>query len=99
MGEEKQTYPGIHRAALLIAIDNGGLNRFRPEAQIHKEISAWLLQQPDDLLGPISKWLENLSTDDLETVCCGEHGEQLVLLETAPPSTDDLLNRYFEEVC
>jgi len=95
----REAYPNIHRAALAIAIDNGGLNRWRSEKQIHKEIAAWLAKQPDDLLKPIDEWLGRLSQEQFEMACSGAEDDAVALLSTAPPFTDELLNRYFDEVC
>ncbi len=92
-------FPGIERALLLIALDNGGVNRDRPATQVRREIGDWLTKQPADLLPEIDRWLAALNDDDLDTVCAGEEGDRAVLLSGAPPFTDDLLSRYFNEVC
>lgn len=92
-------YPGIRRAALQIAYDNGGINRHREEAQMLREFDRWIARQPNEILPDIDAWLASLSGDNLETVCCGEGSEQLAALKTAPPFTHELLNDYFNEVC
>jgi len=92
-------WPGIECAMFLIALDNGGVNRDRPEQQVRREIRQWLAKQPADLLPAVDKWLASLSDDDLETVCAGEHTDAQALLASAPPFTDQLLNAYFDEVC
>jgi len=92
-------YPGIRRATLLIALDNGGINRDRCEKQQGRDLDRFLQRQPHDILPAIDRWLASLPTDDLETVCAGEHGEAQMLLATAPPFTESLLNDYFDEVC
>lgn len=43
-------WPGIECAMFLIALDNGGVNRDRPEQQVRREIRQWLAKQPADLL-------------------------------------------------
>lgn len=95
-----ERYPGITRACFLIALDNGGLNCHRPEAELRSDIATWCSAQPMDLR-PIDAWLATLSDADLDTVCCGgqDEPEQVELLAKAPPFTDALLNDYFEQVC
>ncbi|MFA6966080.1 hypothetical protein [Bosea sp. (in: a-proteobacteria)] len=92
-------FPGIRRAALEIALDNGGINRSRPIGQQRRELKRWIARQPQEPLREIDAWLAGLSDEDLNTVCAGEASEQDVLLKDAPPFTDKLLNDYFEEVC
>ncbi|TIM13840.1 MAG: hypothetical protein E5Y67_15275 [Mesorhizobium sp.] len=92
-------YPGIKRAALEIAYDNGGINRMRSEKTMLGELARFLERQPEEILPAIDAWLSALSGDDLQTVCAGEQSEVEVLLRGAPPFTDSLLNDYFDEVC
>jgi hypothetical protein len=92
-------FPGIARAALEIALDNGGINRFRPQEQQRRELSKFLERQPQEILPPIDAWLTSLSDEDLSTACCGEHSEMEAILASAPPFTDQLLNDYFDEAC
>lgn len=99
---DETTYPGIYRAALAIAIDNGGINRWRSKENMQGEYSTWLRQQHQqnaEFLKAASDWLAALSEEDLETVACGEHTEAEALLKNAPAKTGDLLNSYFDEVC
>lgn len=93
------TYPGIKRAAIEIALDNGGINRDRSMSQMLADFGNWLEDQDQAILPSIDAWLTDLSEDDLSTVCCGEHSDMQRLIKSAPPGTDDLLNRYFDEVC
>lgn len=92
-------YPGIYKAALLIALDNGGINRARSRDRQKREFERWLPSQPADIFPAIDEWLSSLSDDDLEIVCCGGDDEQDEIMKSAPPFTDDLLNSYFDEVC
>ena len=92
-------WPGIRRAALEIALDNGGINRFRSEKQQQREFRKWLEKQPQELLPAIDVWLSGLSDDDLQTVCGGEVTEADAILANGPPFTNQLLNDYFDEVC
>lgn len=92
-------FPGIARAAFEIAIDNGGINRFRSLKKQQRELAEFLERQPQEILPAIDAWLSSLSDDDLSTVCCGEHSEMEAALVSAPPFTSQLLNDYFDEVC
>lgn len=94
-------YPGIQRAALEIALDNGGINRFRSKKQQSREFERWIAKQPADILPAIDAWLSCLSDKDLNTLCCGGEGEPETeaIRQFAPPFTEQLLNDYFDEVC
>lgn len=92
------SYPGIERATLLIALDNGGINRNRSEEQQKAELEAFFVGRREDL-AKIDAWLLSLTNEQLETACCGEHDEMAALLASAPPGTDQFLNDYFDEVC
>jgi hypothetical protein len=92
-------YPGIRRAALEIAYDNGGINRARSERRMLGEFERWIARQPVEILPSIDAWLGGLSNKDMVTVCAGEESEQAAILRSAPPFTDKLLNDYFDEVC
>lgn len=94
-------YPGIARACLLIALDNGGINRYRSVETQKRDMERWLAKLPADILPPIDAWLAALSDEDLDTFCCGgeDESETKVIRATAPPFTDQLLNDYFAEVC
>jgi hypothetical protein len=97
--EKQMSFPGITKAALEIAYDNGGINRDRSEKKMLGELERWLAKQPAEILPDIDAWLSSLSKDDLITVCAGEESEQQAILQNAPPFTDKLLNDYFGEVC
>lgn len=93
-------YPGIRRAAQLIALDNGGINRDRPAGQQDRDFTRWIERQPQEPLGDIDKWLAGLTEDEMGLVCCaGCEPESASLMAAAPPFLDELLTRYFEEVC
>ena len=93
-------YPHIEKACLLIAIDNGGINRNRAVKQQRRDYAKWISRQ-DGPLHEIDAWLGALSDEDLETACIGgqDEPETIAVKSTAPPFTDDLLNSYFDEVC
>ena len=93
-------FPGIARAALEIALDNGGINRFRSEKMLRNELAEFLERQPQEILPAIDAWLSGLSEDDLRNFCSGGEGEpeRELVAASAPPFTDQLLNDYFDEV-
>lgn len=94
------SFPGIRRAAQLIALDNGGINRERSAQQQDRDFNRWIETQPLMMLGDIDKWLSDLTDDEMDLVCCASgEPESAALMASAPPFTDDLLIRYFEEVC
>lgn len=99
MESDPHPYPGIWRAAREIAYCNGGVNRYRSERQVEREFKAWIAKQPSDPLMLIDVFLSSLTDDVLNTLCDGEESEVDTILRNAPPFTDDLLNRYFNEVC
>lgn len=94
-------YPNIYRAALEIALDSGGINRFRTRDAQEAEFEQWMAQQPQEQLPAIEAWLATLSDEQINLVACGcqDDEEPRALIALAPPFTDDLLTRYFEEVC
>lgn len=94
-------YPHIKEACFQIALDNDGINRERSKEQWAAEFSRWIAADayPPEVLRAVDDWLGTLSAHDLETVCCGEAGEVHELLKSAPSPTNEMLNRYFEEVC
>lgn len=94
----KHRYPGIAKAALEMAYDNGGVSRDRPESVTIDELDRVLaggVELAFDL-DAISGWLETLSEDDLVIAVAGEQTEMARLLEAAPAGTDFLLNAIFD---
>lgn len=92
-------YPGITKAALAIAYDNGGINCVRSEKQMRRELGKWIARQPNEPLPAIDGWLSGLSDEDLEIVCAGDQEQASLILQGSPPFTDKLLTDYFNEVC
>lgn len=97
-------FPNIAKACLLIALDNGGINRGRSVDEHAQDFDRWMedraqFQFPN--AGEIDNWLGSLGDDDLNHVCCGGQGEpeQDAAMVGAPPFADLLLTAYFEEVC
>lgn len=103
MGE--QTYPGIVRATVLMALDNGCINRERSEENLTRDLYNWLNDEavPEfgytpSMLAEIDAWLAQRTDEQLELVCCGEEGEALTATADAPLETDLLLTTLFMEV-
>lgn len=109
--ELREKLPGISKAALEIAYDNGGINRGRSEDDCLKELAAylqenWLSATHSGLktilyanLLSIDRWLDQLSAEDLSTACAGEETEADAILVGSPPQTNELLNGIFNHVC
>lgn len=93
-------FPGIAAACLIVALDNGGINRGRSQRKQQADYRRWIAKQ-DGNLAEIDAWLSGLSKETLETVCVGgqDEPETIAAKADAPPFTDDLLNDYFDEVC
>lgn len=93
----RHLYPGLARAALEMAYDNGGVTRDRDESVTIDELDQVLVNEGDlhyDLKA-ISDWLEALPDDDLVIAVAGETNEMAKLMAGAPAGTDDLLNAIF----
>lgn len=105
MTDEKPhaAYPGIYKAALEIAGDNGGINRGRSEAQHRLDFDAFMSagQLPAGALKAIDAWLSALTDDEMHVVCAGEEAEMLAFIRDrqAPAFTLELLDEIFGEVC
>ena len=95
-------YPGIYRAAFLIALDNGGINRGRSKEQHARDVERFLATRVEPLR-EIDNWLQGLDDAELDEICCGdsESEEGIAVRERHPPPpfADSLLDDYFEEVC
>lgn len=94
----KHRYPGIARAALEMAYDNGGVNRFRPESATIEELDIILAHDTYATLdlSTISEWLSGLSYDELVIAVAGEETETAELMAAAPVGTIELLNAIFD---
>lgn len=92
-------FPGIKRAALAIVLDNGGINRYRTESRMYRELGRFLSRQPEETLATIDAWLTSLTDEEFSSACSGAAPEDMALLQGAPPFTNDLLDAIFEKVC
>jgi hypothetical protein len=91
-------FPGIARAALEMAYDNGGINRMRSEQDALRDLDAILTDGADIAfdLPDIDRWLASLSDDDLQTVVAGEETEAAQIIANAPGGTHQILEDIFE---
>lgn len=102
----KDVLPGITKAALEIAYDNGGINRDRSEEDLHADLDKFFRERTPEHSGlrgtvaahwqAIDGWLNALSEDALLTVCAGEEQDVAEAMVGAPPGTDVLLTEIFE---
>ncbi len=93
-----QTYPGIAKACLMVALDNGGINRERPIGMWAGEFSHWLEHfHPIAPLEPIEKWYAQLTDEQVEVVCTDTEDPSFAALHReAPVGALDLLSNYFD---
>lgn len=98
-------FPTVRKAAILIALDNGLINRFCSEenwiSKVEEAIFADGVPQQD--VQALEDFLKTLSEEDFETICCGEHDEMVAVEANAPMSVVEpemkvtrLLNDIFE---
>ena len=93
-------YPGIERACVEMAYDNGGVHRGRSEQQVRKECRAFIeTLNYKAYLPAIDQWLKDLDDETLSIAIAGEYSEINELMEQAPPKTNKFLNEYFDHVC
>lgn len=98
MEQNHKAYPAIAKATLEMAYDNGGINRDRSEENCMQDLDAVLGAEGvyhDDLV-KIDAWFASLSDDQMQVAVAGEETEMKVLLASAPPHTDELLNDIFD---
>lgn len=50
-------WAGVGRAAFLIALDNGGINRDRSEKRWRRDFRKWADKQPEEMMAPVDAWL------------------------------------------
>lgn len=97
-------FPGIRKAALEVAYDNGMINRFCPEdawlRSLDNVLEAFTLTREPGALQACDEWLESLGDDELNEFCCGgaDEPEQQRLIASSPwgAVADALLNDIFE---
>lgn len=100
--------PGVRKALVSMALDNGAINRNRHEEELVAAFSKYLAQTMPIHAGlrsveiahliAIDRWLDNLSEEDLDTVCRGEENEVKEFLKDAPEDTQVLLTEIFDHL-
>lgn len=90
------SYPCLRRACLMIALDNGWINRYNPREQ-QAGFSLWLVNQPRSALDMAETVLMKLSKSALEDFAIGGSDERLAVATkyNIPIEVDDLLDDYF----
>ena len=92
--------PKLTEALLTLSACNGGINRDRPEEQVAREIDLFLKQYTEEYdLPAIEEWLGTLTPAEIETMVDGEETEAREITDRGPPKVEDLITKYFEEVC
>lgn len=91
-------YPGICRATLAMAYDNGAIHRGHREADVLRDMAEPLLSYTETQLRAISNWLLTLDPDSFDIVCCGEQDDADTLTEAAPFGTSALLDAIFDAI-
>lgn len=74
--------PTTKRAALLIAYDNGFINRLCSEQAWLEMAEEALIEYQPTTLDAVETILSKLSKEDLETVCTGKYDEQRKALKS-----------------
>lgn len=93
--------PGVSKAIVLMERCNGGVNRYRTEADVLRAIGKAIPQHGLDIafnLAAIDKYLASLSDDDLLNVVDGDQDERKAFMKKtdAPDGTDELLEFFFD---
>lgn len=101
-------FPGIWKATLAMAYDNGAVNAERSESELAADLLTWVNLRPRVITFMLAtdRWLDGLSEEDLSTVCCGEEAEADALIRKTgapihrhlPRYARRLLNDIFEQV-
>lgn len=87
----------VRKACLLISYANGGVNRYRTEEKVKRELQKFIDLLPyADELPKIDHWLGTLNEEQLETVCDGDQDEADAIAKNAPAFTSQLLNDWFK---
>lgn len=80
----------LGRAAVLIAYDNGMINRHTFQDVVINEMLHSASKTGENLYA-VDSFLGELSDEELETLCCGEQG-----VVSCPENVDIVLNAMFE---
>lgn len=94
---EIDRWPGIRAVALLIAYDNGMINRQSPEKAWLESLSPRLYLVSDFDLGVLDAWCLALSDSDRETFASGEFEAMVQVALTCPrPELTNLFDGIFD---
>lgn len=99
---EMEDFKGIREIALIIAYDNGMVNRFEPEAKFIENCEQIISDRNQfatiDIID-LDMWIKTLSDEDKETLAAGEHTDVMAIEARAPKPEvcHELFLRIFEE--
>jgi len=92
-------YASIKDATILLALDNGAINRESDGVVgLLNRLQPFLGRYSDDFLTSVNSWLVSLSDDDLETLLYGESSEMFDIEETGPHGVGEFLDQIYEDV-
>ncbi len=79
MTQTIDSFPGIKKVALEIALDNGFINRMSPEERFWEHVNSVIGADGVDFadLKLLDDWIETLSEDDVSILGSGEHDEMV----------------------
>lgn len=84
----------LERAAELIALDNGAINRLYSRDQVvDKMIKAVKANYPVEVRAEVEEFLSGLTAEELDDLCCGDQDEA-----EAPQIVKDVLNYMFNNM-
>jgi len=89
-------YEAIKQAAIVMALDNGAINRYRTLVQFLDDLRAALEKEDADNLEAANVWLGTLNYEQID-IFTGGSDEEIDALNS-PEFVDDLFNRIFQEV-
>lgn len=94
-------YPFIYKACFAVSLDNGGLNRDRPEGDIKTDYHQFINEAGLALmdLQAINDWFKYLSDEEMGIATAGEETEMEELFKDAPQGAYALLNLWFDGPC
>ncbi len=97
-GTNDNMYPNIENAVLIMALDNGGINCYRPESDLNADLAEYLNDTDPAFLEELEAWLSTLSEEQLDTVVSGEESEMEALCAAGPDGVNGFFNEIFSEV-
>jgi hypothetical protein len=91
-----KNYPTITKALLIMAYDNGVVNRSRTEKEVLEKADNEIADQTDKQLSKFENELAQYSESDLDTICAGDQDDPTV--KSVSSKTNYFLNTLFESM-